>query len=326
MRICIVGAGAIGAVIGARLAVAGNDVALIARGAHLAAIQARGLTLVDHLDHYSGTYRIPASAEPSDFSAQDLVVIALKAHALGAMLGRIAPLVGPHTVVLPALNGLPWWYFYKEGGALDGSALQALDPQATMFAALDCAHLVGCVVHLAAEVRAPGEVHHTGGRRLLLGEPDRTQSDRLRIVCATLAHAGFEASASADIRLDIWVKLMGNLSFNPVAALTGYLINQICADAQVREVVTALMQEAMKVSAHYGYPMPISVEQRIALARELGAAKISMLQDLEQRRPLELAAIVGAVLELAELAGIALPATRLVHALALGRARALGIG
>jgi len=325
MRICIVGAGAIGAVIGAKLAVNGHEVVLIARGDHLAAIQARGLTLVDEVDHYSGTYRLPASAEPAQFPIQDVVFVALKAHAIAAMLPRMRPLVAAHTVVVPAINGLPWWYFHREGGPRDGQSLRTLDPQGTMFAALDCARVLGCVVHLAAEVRAPGLVHHTGGRKLLLGEPDRSPSIRLRTVCDALTRAGFEATPSRDIRLDVWTKLLGNLSFNPVAALTGYLMNQICADADVLEVIVAVMREGMKVSAHYGHPMQITVEQRIAIARELGAARISMLQDLEQGRPLELAAIVGSVLELAELAGIAVPATRMVHALVLGRARALGI-
>jgi 2-dehydropantoate 2-reductase len=252
-------------------------------------------------------------------------VIGLKAHSIAPMLPRLAPLVAAHTAVVPAINGLPWWYFHREGGPLDGSTVRALDPDGSMFAALDCAHIVGCVVHIAAEVRAPGEVHHTGGRRLILGEPDRSRSARLHSICAALAEAGFEAVASDDIRHDVWVKLIGNLSFNPVAALTGYLMNQICADEDVLDVIRATMREAMAVSAHHGQPMKMTPDQRIDLARQLGAAKISMLQDLEQRRKLELDAIVGAVLELGARAGIAMPATQLVYKLALARTRALGI-
>jgi 2-dehydropantoate 2-reductase len=325
MKVCIVGAGSIGATLGAKLAATGHDVCLIARGAHLAAIRARGLTLVDHVDRHSGTYALAASDEPADFGAQDFVVIAQKAHAMAPMLPRLHPLLADHTTVVPAINGLPWWYFHREGGPHDGMCIRALDPEGTMFAALDCRHIVGCVVHVAAEVRAPGEVHHTGGRRLLLGEPDRSRSARLEAVCAALNGAGFEALASANIRTDVWTKLVGNASFNPVAALTGYLMNQLCGDETVLAVIRPVMREAMAVSAGYGYPMPMTVEQRIDMARQLGAAKISMLQDLEQRRPLELAAIVGAVIELADLAGIAVPSMRIVHALATARARALGL-
>jgi len=321
MRISIVGAGAVGAVLGARLAAAGHEVVLIARGAQLEALRRHGLTLVDHLGGITTRQQLPASDEPADFGAQDLVLIALKAHAIAPMLPRLRPLLHEETVVVPAINGLPWWYFHREGGPHEGRALRSLDPAATMFADLDCRHVVGCVVHFAAEVRAPGEVHHTGGRRLILGEPDRTLSPRLERVCAALDAAGFEAQRSADIRLDVWVKLLGNLSFNPVAALTGYLMNEICADEEVLDVIRAVMHEGMAVCEHYGYPMPMTPDQRIGLARQLGAAKISMLQDLERGRPLELAAVVGSVIELAELAGLPVPVTRMLHSLAQARAR-----
>jgi len=326
MKVAVVGAGSIGATIGARLAAGGHEVVLIARGAHLEAIRRDGLRLVDHVDNGSGTHRLAASADPADFGVQDLVIIGLKAHAIPGLLPRTAPLVGPATTVLPAINGLPWWYFHAEGSALDGTTLRSLDPAGTLFSALDPRHILGCVVHVAAEVRAPGEVHHTGGRRLILGEPDRTQSARLARVADALDAAGFATERSRDIRLEVWVKLLGNLSFNPVAALTGYLMNQIVADEDVLGVIRAMMLEGMAVSEHYGYRMPMTPDQRIDLARQLGAAKISMLQDLEQRRPLELAAIVGAVIELADTARIPVPTIRHVHALALARTRALGIG
>jgi 2-dehydropantoate 2-reductase len=325
MKVAIVGAGSIGSVIGAKLAATGHEVVLIARGAHLAAIQARGLTLVDHVDRHSGSYRLPASDAPADFGAQDLVVIGLKAHAISAMLPRMQPLVSASTVVVPAINGLPWWYFHRAGGALDGASLTALDPDGTMFAALDPDRILGCVVHVAAEVRAPGEVHHTSGRRLILGEPAGPASGRLQMVCSALDGAGFEAVRSTDIRLDVWTKLIGNLSFNPIAALTGYLMNQIVADAGLLEVIREMIVEGMAVARHYGVRVPMTPDQRIDIARQLGAAKISMLQDLEQRRRLELDAIVGSVIELAGKAGIPVPTIRHVHALAAARARALGI-
>lgn len=325
MKVCIVGAGSIGAVLGAKLAATGHDVKLIARGAHLASIRANGLKLVDHVDRHSRNYALPASDDPAAFGAQDLVVIALKAHVISAMLPRLAPLVAPRTVVVPAINGLPWWYFHRHGGPMEGVSLKSLDPDGSMMRALDCAHVLGCVVHIAAEVRAPGEVHHTGGRRLVLGEPDNSSSPRLTATCAALNAAGFDAVASNNIRFDVWWKLIGNLSFNPIAALTGYLMNEIIADEGVLDVIRATMVEAMAVSAHYGVTMPMTPDQRIDVARGLGAAKISMLQDLEQRRPLELAAVVGAMIELADRAGIAVPTTRMVHALTLARTRALRI-
>jgi 2-dehydropantoate 2-reductase len=253
------------------------------------------------------------------------VIIGLKAHAIPAMLPRLAPLVGRDTVVVPAINGLPWWYFYGVGGALEGLTLRSLDPDGTMFAALDPARIVGCVVHVAAEVRAPGEVQHSSGRRLILGELDNRASERLARVCDALDAAGFDTVRSTDIRLDVWTKLIGNLSFNPVAALTGYLMNEIVGDEAVLDVIRAMMGEAMRVAEHLGVRVPMTPDQRIDLARQLGAVRISMLQDLEQRRRLELAAIVGAVIELADRAGIAMPTTRHVHALAQARARALGI-
>jgi len=325
MKVAVVGAGAIGGVLGARLAARGHDVALVARGQHLAAIHSGGLVLVDHVGDASGSYQLAASEDPADFGAQDLVFIALKAQAIGGMLPRLRTLLKDDTGVVPAINGRPWWYFYREAGPHDGRRVRTLDPDGTMFADLDCRHLLGCVVHVAAEVRAPGEVHHTGGRRMVLGEPDNSASGRLQQVCALLDDAGLQAQSSERIRLDVWIKLLGNLSFNPVAALTGYLMNQICADEQVLEVIRSMMREGMAVSAHYGYPMPMTPDQRIDLARQLGAAKISMLQDLERGRPLELAPIVGAVIELADLAGLPVPTIRMVHSLTQARARTLGL-
>ncbi|MEF9996962.1 MAG: 2-dehydropantoate 2-reductase [Burkholderiaceae bacterium] len=325
MRVAIVGAGGIGASLGAKLAAAGNEVSLVARGPHLAAIRERGLTLVDHVDGKGGNFRLAAVREPADLGPQDLIVIALKAYSIPAMAPKLLPLIAPGTVVLPAINGLPWWYFHRLSGPMEGRSLRTLDPRGDLFRWLDPAHVLGCVVHIAAELRAPGEVHHTGGRRLILGEPDNSDSPRLRAVCAALSQAGFEAQTSRDIRTDVWTKLIGNLSFNPVAALTGYLMNEICADAEVLEVIRAMMLEGMAVAEHLGVRIGMTPDQRIDLARQLGAAKISMLQDLENRRTLELDAIVGAVMELAEQAGIAVPTVRHVHGLTAARARALRI-
>ncbi|HEX4597326.1 MAG TPA: 2-dehydropantoate 2-reductase [Burkholderiaceae bacterium] len=325
MRVCVVGAGSIGASVGAKLAAAGEQVCLVARGEHLDAIRRGGLQLEDRVGPRSGTYRLPASSDPSDFGPQDLIVIALKAHAVASMLPRLAPLLDSGTVVLPALNGLPWWYFHRAGGPYEGTRLRSLDRDGTMDRALDPARVVGCVVHLAAEVVQPGRVQHTAGRRLIVGEPDGSDSDRLRRIASALQAAGFDCEVTDQIRLAIWTKLIGNMSFNPVATLTGYRMDQICADAQVLEVIRAGLREGIAVAARLGITIGMTVEQRIDVARQLGAARISMLQDLEQRRPLELAAIVGAVIELAELTGVAVPATRTLHALVHARAAALGI-
>jgi 2-dehydropantoate 2-reductase len=353
MRVAVVGAGSIGAVLGAKLAATGHDVTLIARGTHLAAVRSNGLTLVDKVGKHSGNYRLPASDDPAAFGAQDLVIVGLKAHAIAAMLPRMRALIAEQTVVVPAINGLPWWYFHGAGGVLEGTTLRSLDPHGSMFEDLAPQHILGCVVHIAAEVRAPGEVHHTNGTRLILGEPagasderraapsssrapagggraatggEHIITERLQRVCAALDAAGFEAIRSTDIRLDVWTKLIGNLSFNPIAALTGYLMSEIVSDEDVLDVIRAMMREGMQVAEHYGVRIAMTVDQRIDLARQLGAAKISMLQDLEQHRQLELDAIVGSVIELAERASIAVPTIRHVHALAQARVRALGIG
>lgn len=325
MKVCVVGAGSIGATIGAKLAAAGQAVCLVARGAHLEAIRSLGLQLVDQVGARSGTYRLPASAEPSDFGPQDLVVIALKAYSVAPMLPRLAPLLDARTVVLPALNGLPWWYFHRAGGPYEGMRLRSLDPDGTMDAALDAARVIGCVVHLAAEVLEPGRVEHTAGRRLIIGEPDGSDSERLRRVQAALQAADFDCEVSGRIRRDIWTKLIGNLSFNPVAALTGYRMDQICNDAEVLGVIREVLREGIDVASRLDVTIGMTVDQRIDIARQLGAARISMLQDLEQRRPLELAAIVAVVIELAELTGAPVPSTRVLHALVQARARALGI-
>jgi len=325
MRVCVVGAGSIGASIGARLAAAGEQVSLIARGEHLEAIRRDGLQLEDMVGPRSGTYRLPASSDPSDFGPQDLIVIALKAHAVSSMLPRLAPLLDSGTVVLPALNGLPWWYFHRAGGPYDGMRLRSLDPEATMDRALDAGRVVGCVVHLAAEAVQPGTVRHTAGRRLIVGEPDGSDSERLRRIASALQAAGFECEVSGRIRRDIWTKLIGNMSFNPVATLTGCRIDQIFADAELLDVIRAVMREGIEVAARVGVSIGITVEQRLDITRQLGGARISMLQDLEQRRRLELTAIVGAVIELADLTDVPVPATRTVHALVRARATALGI-
>jgi len=239
------------------------------------------------------------------------------------MLPRLRTLVGPVTMVIPAINGLPWWYFFREGGRFDGQHLACLDPAGTLFETLDPRHILGCVVHAAAEVSEPGVVRHTAGRAFLIGEPDRTRSARAERLVAAMSAAGFEARQAEDIRVEIWVKLIGNLSYNPVAALALAHMNDIHGSEGLLALIRKMMEEAMRVAEGYGVRIPMTVDQRIDVARQLAGAKISMHQDIEKRRPLETDAIVGAVVELARKAGIATPMIDAVYALIAERAKHL---
>ena len=321
MKICIVGAGAIGGLIGAWFARAGHEVSLIARGAHLDALRRNGLTLI--AQEKREVFALRASGEPADFGVQDAVFICLKAYSIAAMLPRLKTLVGADTMVIPAINGLPWWYFFKEGGRLDGTTVDCLDPAGELFAALDPKHILGCVVHGAAEVREPGVVKHTAGRLFIIGEPDRTRSARAERLAAAMNAASFEARVAPDIRVEIWTKLIGNLSYNPVAALALAHMNDINGNEALLGLIRALMEEAMRVAEAYGVRVPMTVDERIGVAKELAGAKISMHQDVEKRRPLETDAIVGAVMELARKAGIATPMIDAVYALIAERAKHL---
>ncbi len=325
MKICVVGAGAIGGLLAFRLAGAGHTVSVIARGAHCDVIAARGLTLVDHLDGQRvASVPMAASEDPAAFGPQDIVFVGLKAHAIPALLPRIATLVGPQTMLVPAINGVPWWYFQREGGIHDGLVVRSVDPAGDMGRAVDAGSIVGCVVHAAAEVREPGVVHHTGGRGFIVGEIDRALADprtgRVERLAAALRESQLDATVSGDIRTDVWMKLIGNLSFNPVAALTYADIGRIASSASLHQVVRPMLLEGMAVAAAYGVEIPMSVDQRIALASKLGSARISMHQDFEAHRKPEIDAIVGAVIELAERVAVPVPVTRMIHALVRERA------
>jgi 2-dehydropantoate 2-reductase len=319
LRICVVGAGAVGGLMAARLARAGHAVSVVARGAHLDAIRARGLVLLENGERW--VQPLAASDDPAAFGPQDVVVIALKAYAIGPMLPRLAPLLRAGTAVVPAINGVPWWYFHREGGRFEGNRIECLDPDGMMLAALDPSHIVGCVVHASGEVTGPGEVHHTSGETFIFGEIDGAMTPRLHAFNAAMAGAGFSPVLSQRIRDDIWTKLIGNLSYNPVAALTGALMGEINASPALIELIRRMMVEGMAVGHAYGVRFTISLEERFALARRLGSAKISMLQDIERGRQLELDAIVGAVTELGRAAEVATPAIDGVEALIRERVR-----
>jgi 2-dehydropantoate 2-reductase len=319
MKICVVGAGAIGCWFGAWMARAGHEVSLLARGAHLAALQAGGLRFED--GDRRETFAVRAAADPSELGRHDLVLIGLKAYSIAGMLPRLAPLMGADTVVMPAINGLPWWYFYKEGGRFDGSRIRCLDRDNSMFAALDPRHLVGCVVHGSAEVVAPGVARHNSGDRFIVGEPDGTASPRIAALAAAMREAGFDAPVTPRIREEIWTKLAGNLSYNPVAALTLARMDEMNANEDLLALIRPLIAETIAVAAAYGVTIPVTVEERIGIARKIGRAKISMHQDIERGRPLETDGIIGSVVELARRAGVATPMASAVLALVEERGR-----
>lgn len=323
MKFCIVGAGAIGGVLAGCLAHAGFATSVIARGAHLAAIRERGLTVRAP----GGAFTVPvlASDDPARLAAahgvQDVVFIALKAHQIADLLPRIAPLVGPDSVVVPAINGIPWWYFFREGGRFDGEPVRALDPDGAMLRALDCHRVVGCVVHASGEVTAPGEVTWNGQKLFVLGEPDGSLSRRLNALADALVRAGLEPRVSERIRDEVWMKLIGNLPFNPVAALTRARMDRICANPGLIAYIRAMMGEMIRVADAYGIQQLVSVDKRLEIAKSIGPVKISMHQDLERGRAMEVDAIVGAFIELAAKVGIEVPLTAILHALIAELAR-----
>jgi 2-dehydropantoate 2-reductase len=318
MKFCILGAGAIGGMVGARLAMAGHEVALVARGEHLAAIRANGLTYRAP-DGRETRLRLPASDRPEDFGRQDAVVIALKAHSIAPMLARLHPLLAADTPVVTAINGLPWWYFYGEGSAHDGSPIQCLDPDESMRRAVDPSHLLGCVVHAAAEVPVAGTINHTGGRDFIFGELDGSTSKRVRSLADAFAGAGLAPRVTSRIRDEVWTKLIGNLSVNPISALTGARIGEVLDNPELCTLARSMMAEGMRVAEAYGARISVTIDERIELGRKVGGAKPSMLQDIEKGRPLEIDAIVASVVELGRRVGVATPSIENVAALIRAR-------
>ena len=303
MRIAVVGLGAVGGLIAARLARAGHDVSALARGETLARVRRDGLSV----ESSRGSFTVPltVSDDPTALGRQDLVVIAVKAPALPAVAASIAPLLGPTTVLLPAMNGVPWWLL--PAAMPDQTPLLSVDPGGDLLSRLPLDHVLGCVVHLAASSPSPGRVRHSIGERLIVGEPRGGVSTRVEAVCAALASAGFQAEASADVRIDVWYKLWGNMTINPVSALTGALTDAILDDALVREFVLRCMAEAAEIGARIGCPIAQSGADRLDLTRELGGFRTSMLQDADAGRTIELDALVTAVHEIAGRVGVAAP-------------------
>jgi 2-dehydropantoate 2-reductase len=323
MRICIFGAGAIGGLMAAKLALRGEaEVTVIARGPHLAAMQADGLRLVSEGQEVVARPRCVASAEEA--GPQDYVVVTLKAHSLPGAAQQMQPLLGPDTAVVSAVNGVPWWYFHGVGGEHDGRIVESVDPGGVVTRLLPPARAIGCIVYPAAEVTAPGIIEHTYGDRFSLGEPDGSRSARAQRLSEALIAAGFKAPVRPRIRDELWVKLWGNLAFNPISALTTATLDVLINDDEQRGVARAMMLEGQHVAEAFGIRFAIDVDKRIAGAAEVGAHKTSMLQDLERGRPMEVEALLGAVVELADLVGEPAATCRTVLALVRARARAAG--
>jgi 2-dehydropantoate 2-reductase len=324
VRICIFGAGAIGGLIGAKLAAKGEaEVSLVARGPHLAAMRENGLTLIAK-DGATTNVRAAATDRPQELGPQDYVVLSLKAHSVPAVLDGLKLLLGPATAVVTAQNGVPWWYFYRHGGVHEGRRIEAVDPGGKTWDTIGPERVIGCDVYPAAEVAAPGVIRHIDGDRLPLGEPSREKTDRVLALSRFLVSAGFRAPIRNDIRSDIWVKLWGNLSFNPISALTGATLAGICADDGTRAVARTMMVEAETIANALGVTFPIDVDKRIAGAAAVGEHKTSMLQDLERGRPMEIDPLVTAVQELGRLTNTPTPTIDTVLALVQQRARLAG--
>ena len=322
MKICIYGAGAIGGYMGAELARSGADVSLIARGPHLAAMRKNGLKLrigdEEHVTHPVCT------DDPADLGPQDFIIVTLKAHSVSGVVDAMQPLLGDNTAMVTAVNGVPWWYFYRLGGAYEGKRVEAVDPGNVQWDGIGPERAIGCVVYPACEIVEPGVVQHVSGNKFTLGEPSGEKTPRIESLSQALIAANMKAPVRPRIRDEIWIKLWGNLSFNPISSLTSATLEEIAGDEGTRSVVSAMMIEAQVVGEALGVNFPVSVEKRINGAGAVGAHKTSMLQDLELGRPMEIDALVAAVSEMGTLLGIETPTINTILALVRQRARVAG--
>jgi len=307
MKIAVIGAGAIGGLVGARLALAGEDVTFMVRGANLDAIRARGIRLVE-IDGQVGTAAQVGATDDYDAAGpQDIVVLAVKAHQVAAVAGRIGKLFGPDTVIVTMQNGIPFWYFHRHGGEYEGRSVRSVDPDGVLARAIPPERILGCVVYPAAELTAPGTIRHIEGNRFPIGELDGATTARGLKVSACFEAAGFKSPLLDDIRAEIWLKLWGNLSFNPISALAHSTLVDICQYPLTRELAADMMREAESVAGRLGIAFRVSLERRIAGAEKIGKHKTSMLQDVEAGRGPEIDALVGAVIELARMTGTPTP-------------------
>jgi 2-dehydropantoate 2-reductase len=323
VKITIYGAGAIGGYLAAELSLAGEEVSIVARGPHLQAIRERGLKLL--IEGEEKLARVRADEDPGELGVQDYVILTLKAHSVAPVVERMRPLLGPETAIVTAQNGILWWYFYKLPGPWENQRLPIADPGGTIWDGLGPERAIGCVVYPSCEIVEPGVVRHIDGKRFMLGEPDGTKSARVTALSKVLTAAGLKAPVRTRIRDDIWLKLWGNVSFNPVSAVTGATLEEMTGDAGTREVIRKMMLEAEAVARKLGVDFPVDVDTRIGWGAEVGAHKTSMLQDLEKGRPMEIDALVASVSELGRLTSVATPTIDALLALVRLRARTAGI-
>jgi 2-dehydropantoate 2-reductase len=312
VRIVIAGAGAIGGYIGARLASVGADVILFARGPHLRAMQEHGLRVKSPDGDFE--VRPEVTGDLAAIGKADVVFLGVKAHSLTALAPQLRALLDPDTVVVSTQNGIPWWYFQGHGGELDGLRLERVDPGGAITGAIDGRRIVGSLAYFATDILEPGIIRHTEGHRISIGEPDGSRSERARAIADALVAAGFRCPITTRIRQEIWVKLLGNVAFNPISAITGGTLEELARHRDVSQLIRTVMAETEAVAAQLGIELPISIDQRLAGAEKVGAHKTSMLQDYEAGRPMELDAVVGGVIELGERLGVPMPATRAVYA------------
>lgn len=316
MKFAIVGAGAIGGYLGARLALAGEEVTFIARNRNLAAINANGFRLIEEDGREQVARNLRAVQRMVEAGPQDVVLLTLKAHQVKDVLPELRELFGPHTLVVTMINGLPWWYFHKLAGPYEGRSLESVDPGGVIGAHIEPERVIGSVVYPASELVEPGVVRVVEGNRFTLGELDGSRSERIEALSQALMRAGFKSPVSKDIRGEIWVKLWGNLSFNPISALTHATLQDICRFPATRQLAARMMTEAQAIGEKLGVEFKISLDKRIAGAEAVGAHKTSMLQDVEHGRALELQALVGSVVELAQITQTPAPNIEAIHAVA----------
>ncbi|HWZ32240.1 MAG TPA: 2-dehydropantoate 2-reductase [Bryobacteraceae bacterium] len=305
MRFLIAGAGAIGGFIGAKMSQAGEDVTLFARGPHLAAMQQRGLRVISSDGDFIARPRVIANL--ADAGPMDVIFLGVKAHGLTQLAPQLKPLITETTTVVGTQNGVPWWYF-------PDAHLERVDPGGVIAASIPLKNILASIVYFSTDILEPGVIRHTEGNRISLGEPDGTRSDRARAIAEVLIKSGLRAPITARIKHEIWVKILGNVAFNPLSALTRATLVQMVRDPEVCAVVRNIMTEAEAVAAKLGMELPVTIDQRIAGAEKVGEHKTSMLQDLEAGRPMELEAVVGAVVELGDRLGVPMPHTRTVYA------------
>jgi 2-dehydropantoate 2-reductase len=323
MRICIFGAGAVGGFVGGMLASAGQEVSLLARGRHLEALRASGLTVETGGRRLVSRPRV--SDRPGDFGPQDYVIVAVKSPALPSVVRALGPLLGADTTVVFAMNGIPWWFFHGLGGPHAGRVLKSIDPDGTLASGLDVRRIVGCVVHVGCSVPEPGLIRHSSGNLFILGAPHGGTSDHHRALSHAFNAAGLKTEASPRIQQDIWMKFLGNMSMGPVSVLTGSTLLAIAEDPGARKVCVDMMNEAIAVGAKFGLDPGMTAEQRIDLGAELGHFKTSMLQDFEKGRAMEIDTFLSAPIEMAQLADLPVPTIETVHGLLVHKAQRAGL-